>query len=45
VSTWLLCFVIYLGALFFIPGDIRSLRAQLRRRAEQELGTSPTAAS
>ncbi len=41
VSAWLLCFVIYLGALFFIPGDIRSLRAQLRRRAEQELVAQP----
>jgi len=34
ISTWLLCFVIYLGALFFVPGDIRSLREQLRQRAE-----------
>lgn len=41
VSAWLLCFVIYLGALFFIPGDIRSLRAQLRQRAEQELAGQP----
>ncbi len=45
VTAWLLCFVIYLGALFFIPSDIRSLRAQLRQRAEQELRASPAAAS
>ncbi len=43
VTAWLLCFVIYLGALFFIPGDIRSLRAQLRQRAAQELGAQPAA--
>jgi MFS family permease len=34
VGAWALCFVIYLGALFFIPRDIRALRAQLRQRAE-----------
>jgi MFS family permease len=34
IVAWLLCFVLYLGALFFVPSDIRSLRAQLRQRSE-----------
>jgi MFS family permease len=37
VSAWLLCFVLYLGALFFVPKDIRGLRSQLRQRADTEL--------
>jgi len=37
ISTWLICFLIYLGALFFVPADIRALRGQLRQRAETEL--------
>ncbi len=36
ISAWLLCFCLYLGALFFVDGDIRSLRAQLTARAAQE---------
>lgn len=44
ISAWLLCFVIYLGALFFVPGDIRALRAQLRARAEAE-GAPPAPAA
>jgi MFS family permease len=35
VSTWVLCFFLYLGALFFIDGDIRHLRDQMARRAAQ----------
>ncbi len=38
VTAWLICFVLYLGALFFVPRDIRSLRATLRGRAEAEKG-------
>lgn len=34
LTAWLLCFGLYLGALFFVPNDIRALRAQLRQRAE-----------
>jgi hypothetical protein len=30
------CFLLYLGALFFVPRDIRSLRFQLRQRADAE---------
>ena len=37
ITAWLLCFVIYLGALYFVDGDILSLRKQLRERAKQEL--------
>ncbi len=36
VSAWLLCFVFYLGALFFIDGDIQALRDQMKARAAQE---------
>jgi MFS transporter, Spinster family, sphingosine-1-phosphate transporter len=39
ISSWLICFVIYLGALFFVPKDIRALRGQLRQRAETELAS------
>jgi len=34
LTAWLLCFGLYLGALFFVPRDILGLRAQLRQRAE-----------
>ena len=36
VSTWVLCFFLYLGALFFIDGDIKNLRAQMAARAEEQ---------
>ena len=36
ISTWLLCFFLYLGALFFVDKDIASLHAQLKERAEQK---------
>jgi MFS family permease len=36
LTAWLLCFVIYLGALAVVPGDIQALRAQLRQRAEAQ---------
>jgi len=36
LTAWLLCFVIYLGALAVVEGDILSLRAQLRQRAEAQ---------
>jgi hypothetical protein len=32
-----LCFLFFLGAIFFIPKDIHSLREQLRARADLEL--------
>ena len=34
ITAWLICFGLYLGALFFVPRDILGLRAQLRQRAE-----------
>ena len=34
VSAWLLCFVLYLGALFTIDKDAHDLRTQLAQRAE-----------
>ncbi|MEZ0395855.1 MAG: MFS transporter [Anaerolineales bacterium] len=36
ITAWVLCFVFYLGALFFIDGDIKTLRAQMAERAERE---------
>ncbi len=43
ITAWLLCFVIYLGALFFVPGDIRTLRGQLEERARIErMAQTPT---
>jgi MFS transporter, Spinster family, sphingosine-1-phosphate transporter len=33
--TWVLCFFLYLGALFFIDGDIKTLRDRMAARAEQ----------
>jgi MFS family permease len=36
ITAWILCFFFYLGALFFIEGDIRSLRRQMAERAAFE---------
>ena len=36
ISTWVLCFFLYLGALFFIDGDIKTLRNQMAERANQQ---------
>jgi MFS family permease len=36
VSTWVLCFFLYLGALFFVDRDIKSLHVQLAARAAQK---------
>lgn len=35
VSTWVLCFILYLGALFFVDKDVQDLRNQMAKRAEQ----------
>ena len=37
ITAWVICFFIYLGALFFVDGDIKSLRAQLADRAKTAL--------
>ena len=34
VTAWVLCFFLYLGALFFVEKDIKSLHAQLAERAK-----------
>ncbi|MBW7918756.1 MAG: MFS transporter [Anaerolineales bacterium] len=34
VTAWVLCFFLYLGALFFVERDIKSLHAQLAERAK-----------
>ncbi len=36
ITAWLLCFVIYLGALAVVPQDILALRAQLHQRADAQ---------
>lgn len=33
-GAWALCFLFYLGALFFVDGDIKTLRAQMAERAK-----------
>jgi len=39
ISTWVLCFFLYLGALFFIDGDIKTLRNQMAERADKQKNT------
>jgi MFS family permease len=34
LTAWIICFFLYLGALFFIGGDIKTLRSQMAARAE-----------
>jgi MFS transporter, Spinster family, sphingosine-1-phosphate transporter len=36
ITAWLLCFFFYLGALFFVKGDIGALRRQMAGRAALE---------
>jgi MFS family permease len=42
ITAWILCFFIYLGALFFVPKDIKFLRKQLQERAALERGLPVT---
>jgi MFS family permease len=41
ITAWILCFVFYLGALFFVEGDIQSLRAEMSRRAAADTTRQP----
>ena len=34
ITAWILCFILYTGVLFFIDGDIKSLRNQMAERAK-----------
>jgi MFS family permease len=34
ITAWLLCFFLYLGALFFVDRDVKALRAQMAERAK-----------
>jgi MFS family permease len=34
ISAWILCFFLYLGALFFVERDVKALREQMAERAE-----------
>ena len=36
LSTWLLCALFFIGVAIVVPGDIRTLRAQMQARAETE---------
>ncbi len=38
ITAWILCFLLYFGALFFVDKDIHSLRKTLADRAEAEKG-------
>ncbi len=42
ISAWILCFFLYLGALFFVDGDVKSLRTQLAGRAAGEKLPKPS---
>jgi MFS family permease len=39
ITAWLLCFFFYTFTLFFIPGDIKTLRTQMAKRAAKNSGT------
>jgi MFS family permease len=41
ISAWVLCFFLYLGALFFVEKDIKSLHVQLAARAAQQKADKP----
>jgi len=34
LTAWIVCFFLYIGALFFIDGDIKTLRSQMAARAK-----------
>jgi len=38
VGAWIICFLFILGAAYFLPADIRTLRDQMSERAKLELG-------
>jgi MFS transporter, Spinster family, sphingosine-1-phosphate transporter len=44
VSTWLLCALFFIGVAIVVPGDIRTLRAQMQARAETEQALQKAAA-
>lgn len=41
ITAWVLCFFLYLGALFFVDGDVKALRAQMAARAAQVRASKP----
>jgi MFS family permease len=41
ISAWVLCFFLYLGALFFVDKDIKSLHTELAKRAAQKKAEKP----
>ena len=41
ITAWVLCFFLYLGALFFVDKDIKSLHALLASRAAQNKANKP----
>lgn len=41
ITAWVLCFFLYLGALLFVDGDVKALRAQMAARAAQVRAGKP----
>lgn len=41
ITAWILCFLLYLGALLFVDKDIHSLRNEMAKRAENEKKLHP----
>ncbi len=39
ISAWVLCFILYMGALLFVERDVTSLRAAMAARAAAQAGT------
>jgi hypothetical protein len=37
--SWMICFILYLGALFFVENDIKTLRLQMEARAKSNYGS------
>ncbi len=35
LSAWVLCFIFFFGAIYFVPRDINDLHSELRRRASE----------